>query len=117
MYEVAVVDTFFATHAIDGEIPHGHTFRVEVAVGGENLKKGEILIDFRSLRSQLREITTKWEGKNLLEQDIWRIGFPSTEAIAAHIFQEMKVAVEDWGLKLLYVTVWEGDDAKVTYYE
>lgn len=117
MYEVTVVETFWATHAIGGEIPHGHTFRAEIAVEGDHLREGHLLIDFRTLRHRLREVIGKWEGKNLVEQGLWEGGFPSTEAIAHQIFRELKESVEGWGLKLLRVTVWEGEDAKVTYYE
>ncbi|HOJ51467.1 MAG TPA: 6-carboxytetrahydropterin synthase [Syntrophales bacterium] len=117
MFEVSVVEEFSARHALQGEDPHGHNFRVEITVGGSHLRAGHILVDFRDLRARLRAVLRFIDGRNLLELPLWGEGVPSTEAIARYLFRELAGALGAGGIKLLRVTVWEDENARVTYYE
>ena len=61
MYELKVVSSFSAAHHLlnyEGECEnqHGHNWKVEVYIKGENLDKSNILVDFKVLKKELKKV-------------------------------------------------------------
>ena len=59
MYEVTVQDTFAAGHYLRNykgkcENPHGHNYRVRVTLQGKELDKAGLLLDFKDLKSVMK---------------------------------------------------------------
>ncbi|ASJ10762.1 6-pyruvoyl tetrahydropterin synthase [Thermococcus sp. P6] len=98
---------FEAAHAvvIDGkpEEIHGHTFHLEVAVGGE--MKGGYVMDFLLLRRIVNEAIEKLDHRNLNEL----FENPTTENIALWIAGEIGEGLPE-GVRVERVTLWEGED-------
>ena len=70
MFEVKIEDHFSAAHHLlnyEGECEHqhGHNWKVEVFAIGENLDKSGILIDFKILKKELKEVLEELDHKDL----------------------------------------------------
>ena len=118
MFEVKIEDHFSAAHHLlnyEGECEHqhGHNWKVEVFAIGENLDKSGILIDFKILKKELKEVLEELDHKDLNELPAFKNISPSSENIAKYIYQQLK---KDFSI-LTKVSVWETDNARATYFE
>lgn len=121
MYEVCVRMEFSAAHNLRNykgkcEALHGHNYKVEVAIRGERLEEGGMLIDFSHLKSLMREIIRKLDHTYLNEIAPFDNEEPSCENISRYIFQELRGKLPS-NLKLYRVTVWESDDTCSSFLE
>lgn len=121
MYEISIRKDFSAAHKLEiggkCEALHGHNYRVEVTVSGPSLDGMGVLIDFRDLKKWLSEILEKLDHQYLNEIPAFTERKPSAENIAAYIYGELRSRISIPGVVLKEVTVWESDDARVTYRE
>ena len=120
MYEVTIKQLFSAAHTlkdIDGicEKLHGHNFTVEVSVSSIEITEAGILIDFRVLKEWTEEILKELDHKYLNEVRYFKDISPSAEHIARFIYERISEKVQCHNLDVSRVTVWESEDAKVTY--
>lgn len=120
MYEVTIKKSFAAAHILKEiggkcEDLHGHNFLVEVTVAGDRLNDEEILIDFRDLKRWTNEILEELDHKYLNEVEAFRDVNPSSERVAKHIHDRLVPLVQAANLRVAGVTVWESDNARVTY--
>jgi len=116
MYELTVEDIFSAAHQLKGyqgpcENLHGHTFRVQAHVEGNDLKKEGFLIDFKEIKSALKEIIAEFDHHNLNELEYFKTENPTSENLAKIIFKkfEKKMPVKR-------ITVWESPTSSASYY-
>ncbi len=121
MYEVCVRMGFSAAHNLRNykgkcEALHGHNYQVEVAIRGEKLENGGMLIDFSHIKSLMKEIIQRLDHTYLNEIVPFDIEEPSCENISRYIFQELKKRLPS-NLKLYRVTVWESDDTCSSFLE
>jgi 6-pyruvoyltetrahydropterin/6-carboxytetrahydropterin synthase len=121
MYEVTIKKDFSAAHRLKeagGEYEglHGHNFVVEVTVAGTELDQCDLLIDFRILKKMTNDVLDHFDHKYLNEMDFFREVNPSSEQLARFIFQSLREKLNAPHVKLSRITVWESEDAKVTYY-
>lgn len=124
MYEVTIKKSFSAAHVLKEiggkcEDLHGHNFLVEVTVAGETLNGEELLIDFRDLKRWMNEILDHLDHKYLNEVEAFKDINPSSERVAKYIYERLteKVRAMKPVLAVSRVTVWESDNARVTYKE
>jgi 6-pyruvoyltetrahydropterin/6-carboxytetrahydropterin synthase len=121
MFEVAVEHTFAAGHALRNyrgkcENVHGHNYRVQVIVRGEQLDHAGMLADFTVLKRLLREISEPLDHVFLNDIEPFNTVNPSAENMAKYIFEKMTD-----GLKLenpsaiTEVKVWETDVQYAAY--
>ena len=120
MYEVSIKQSFSAAHILEEiggncENLHGHNFTVEVSISSHELKDAGILIDFRVLKEWTEEILNELDHKYLNEIDYFKNVNPSAENIAKFIYDSIKERVQCHNLDVSRVTVWESEDARVTY--
>jgi len=118
MYRLRVEAQFDAAHKLVGykgkcSRLHGHTWKVEVFVAGEELDDTGILVDFERLKEKLSEITEKLDHSFL--NDIKEIGNPTSENISRYIFENLKDLPKT--VKLDKVRVWESPKSWCEYYE
>lgn len=122
MYEVTIKKSFSAAHVLKEiggkcEDLHGHNFLVEVTVAGNVLNGEDLLIDFRDLKKWINEILDHLDHKYLNEIGAFKDTNPSSERVAKHIYDRLTEKIQTMNLDLTVsrVTVWESDNARVTY--
>lgn len=93
---------------------HGHTYKVEVAVAGTQLKNG-ILIDIVVLKKILKEILDEFDHKYLNELEQFKGTSPTAENICILIAGEMAEKLPP-NVYVEYIRVYESDEAAITYY-
>ncbi|MCX5847777.1 MAG: 6-carboxytetrahydropterin synthase QueD [Deltaproteobacteria bacterium] len=120
MYEVTIKQSFSAAHTLKEiggtcEKLHGHTFIVEVSVSSCELTETGILIDFRILKEWTNEILKELDHKYLNEINDFKNLNPSSENIARFIYDRISENAKNHHVDVSRVTVWESEDAKVSY--
>ena len=84
---------------------HGHRWKVDVAVGGEELVNG-ILIDFADLKEIVNKIIDIYDHEllnNFFEN-------PTAETLAKHIYDMLTVLLPP-NIYPYFVRVWESEDS------
>jgi 6-pyruvoyltetrahydropterin/6-carboxytetrahydropterin synthase len=120
MYEIGVVTQFEAAHRLVGDFGpatrlHGHTYRVEAAVRGEQLKADGTLVDITVVQGALQEATAALHYRNL-EEVAALAGINTTaEAVARHLYDQVAPRLRGLGLQSLSVRVWESPAAYAAY--
>jgi 6-pyruvoyltetrahydropterin/6-carboxytetrahydropterin synthase len=121
MYKVAVREYFSGAHSLRNykgkcEELHGHNWKVEVSISGEQLNAIGLLVDFAELKKIVREVVGKLDHKYLNEIEPFDSINPSSENIAKYIYEEIeKKLPKGTTCKLAEVTVYESETTSVTY--
>lgn len=121
MYELKVVTDFAAAHQLKMvaekcENLHGHNWKIEVCVAGENLNNAGVLIDFGELKQYISEIIARLDHKFLNELDYFHDDNPpSSENIARYIADALQSMIDNSDVKVARVTSWESENACATY--
>jgi len=118
MFELSVESHFSAAHHLlnyegNCENVHGHNWKVEITVAGEQLDKSGMLVDFKYLKKGLNEILDRLDHKDLNNVEELKGVSPSSENIARFIYIELKKSFP----RLKKVSVWETEKAKASYTE
>ena len=121
MFEVGVVAQFEAAHALRGDFGpasrrHGHTYRVEVAVRGNNVREDGVLCDIGLLQTIVQEVVSELHFRDLDEVAMFAGRNTTAEVVAAVLFEQIALRLADEGLDTLAVRVWESPQA-YAYYE
>lgn len=122
MYELTVEVGFSAAHQLRGykgncENMHGHNWRVQINVTAEKLNDIDIAMDFREVKQIAREVISPLDHAFLNEVFPFTEKNPSSENVAKWIYDSLKKRINDDGLRVAGVTVWESDSASASYYE
>lgn len=120
MYEVKVISDFSGAHQLKEiggkcEQLHGHNWKVEVFLRGEELDAQGMLIDFSVVKGYLKQILSNLDHKYLNALDFFQEKNPSSENIAVHIFNALKEKIERTRVKVFRVDVWESDNTCASY--
>lgn len=118
MYRLRIESHFDAAHKLEGYNGkcariHGHTWKVEVFVIGENLDKIGMLVDFEILKEKVKEIIKELDHRFL--NDLKEIGNPTSENVARYIFKNLKDMPKN--VRLEKVRIWENRGSWCEYYE
>ncbi|WP_022853003.1 6-carboxytetrahydropterin synthase QueD [Thermodesulfatator atlanticus] len=120
MFELTVKDEFAAAHYLRNypgacERPHGHNWKVEIAVCGTELNEIHVLIDFKDLKRFLKEVLEELDHRDLNEHPAFQDKNPSSENIARFIFENLKEKLAPYPVKLVRVSVWETERSCASY--
>ncbi|HEY8055444.1 MAG TPA: 6-carboxytetrahydropterin synthase QueD [Terriglobales bacterium] len=122
MFEITVEETFSSGHALRGyrgkcENPHGHNYKVRVALAGSRLNDIGLLYDFKDLKAILRRETERLDHQYLNDIEPFRELNPSAENLARHIYEvlEKDLAGNAQGVRVKTVTVFETDITAAVY--
>ena len=118
MYEVRIETNFSSAHHLlnyEGECEnqHGHNWKVEVYIKGENLDKSNILVDFKVLKRELKKVLDELDHKDINELEQFKNISPSSEVLAKYIYDGMKKVFP----LVSKVGVWENENSCSMYYE
>jgi len=120
MYRISVEQHFDAAHFLRGyqgkcEAMHGHRFRVVVEVKASGLNNIGIAYDFTELKRQLGDILSKFDHTCLNDVPPFDEINPSSENIAATVYDELKVKLAGAPVSISGIEVWESPQSWVTY--
>jgi 6-pyruvoyltetrahydropterin/6-carboxytetrahydropterin synthase len=119
MFRVTVTRSFSAAHAlkIGGKCEdlHGHNFKVDVTVEGRKLSPEGLLIDFRDLKKWTDEVLDELDHKYLNDLAHFSGDCATSERVARFIFESLASRMKGNALRIAEVTVWESDNARVSY--
>lgn len=122
MYELKILTHFGSAHQLRNfggrcEDLHGHNWKIEVCVKGEELDDVGLLVDFAVIKKSTKEIIDKLDHKFLNELDYFKDINPSSENIARHIYKTLEQQLNNGNIRVSSVTAWESDSASATYME
>jgi 6-pyruvoyltetrahydropterin/6-carboxytetrahydropterin synthase len=120
MFEVSVTHTFAAAHALRHykgkcENLHGHNYRVEVTVSGEQVDAlTGMLVDFVDLKRAMRQAVDRLDHVNLNETPPFDTLNPSAENIAEYLCRSIQAELPRSAF-VARVKVWETDNCAAVY--
>ena len=119
MFEITVEETFAAGHALRNyhgkcENVHGHNYRVEVTLAGEELDGAGLLVDFVEVKRLLHAVVDRMDHQFLNDMAPFDILNPSAENMARYIHQEISKGLPG-PVRLSAVKLWETNTASATY--
>ena len=122
MYEVKIITSFSAAHRLENfngkcEALHGHNWKVEVFLRGEKLNETGLLMDFGVVKAHTRELLEEVDHKYLNELSAFSQQNPSSENLATFLFQRLAAVLNQDGVKVSRVDVWESDTSCASYYQ
>src|SRR5512133_1515216 len=111
MYELTVKSHFDAAHALrdyPGECRklHGHTWDVEVTVGGTQLDAIGIVYDFKALKADLNGVLADYDHEFINDVPPFDELTPTAENLARVIYERLAETV-DPRVRVVEVAVWE----------
>ena len=120
MYEVEIISSFAAAHSLRQykgkcERLHGHNYRIHVTARSSAPGSDGMVIDFGDLKAVTNEILDCLDHRFLNEIEPFDKIEPSAENIAAFIFQEIELGLNERGVLLNCVGVWESDTSVARY--
>jgi 6-pyruvoyltetrahydropterin/6-carboxytetrahydropterin synthase len=121
MYELKVITRFAAAHRLTMvgakcENMHGHNWKIEVVLAGDQLNAAGVLMDFGEIKAILRDIIGRLDHQFLNELPIFAGRQPSSERIAAFVADHLQQALGTPSVRVSRVSAWESDDACATYF-
>jgi len=122
MYELSVRSRFSAAHHLAGyagscAVHHGHNWDVEVFLRGEELNEIGLLMDFRDLKTHVREVLAQLDHTDLNTVEAFRDGHPTSERIARFLYRELGARLSGKACTVCRVAVHETPETTASYWE
>lgn len=127
MFEVTVEQTFAAGHSLREykgkcENVHGHNYRVQVTVEGEQLNRIGLLVDFVDLKRAVRQVIAKLDHQFINDVEPFTTLNPSAENLARYFYDEVSQALNieasrfnDAPVRISQIKIWETDTSIAVY--
>jgi 6-pyruvoyltetrahydropterin/6-carboxytetrahydropterin synthase len=121
MFEVTVQQTFAAGHALRNyrgkcENVHGHNYRIEVTVQGEQLDSIGLLVDFVELKRLMKDTIDYLDHRFINDLEPFDKVNPSAENIAKYFHDRISRGLSpEVPIRLAQVKVWETDTSSAVY--
>ncbi len=122
MYELGITTHFSAAHhlvAYPGAcaVLHGHNWKIEVYVQGEELDELGMLVDFKRLKESVGEIIDELDHSDLNKHEAFQDLNPTSERIAEFIYKRLSAQAEGERYVISRIIVHETPGSKATYWE
>ncbi|AOY60545.1 6-carboxytetrahydropterin synthase QueD [Desulfococcus multivorans] len=122
IHEIYVKTHFSAAHCLEGYPGdcarlHGHNWIIEVHVRCERLNEIGIGIDFRDIKTAVKEVLQGLDHFNLNELPAFKSVNPTSENIARFLYKELSWILNADGIKVSKVKVCETPGAGAYYWE
>ncbi len=120
MYQISVEQHFDAAHFLRGyqgkcEALHGHRFQVVVKISAAKLDDIGLAYDFTVLKRHLAGILSRFDHTCLNDVPPFNKINPSSENIAATIYQALQSLLAEEPVSLSCVEAWESPQTGVSY--
>ncbi len=120
MYQITVEQHFDAAHFLRGyqgkcEALHGHRFRVVIKITASEVNDIGLAYDFTVLKQHLADILSGFDHTCLNDVPPFDKINPSSENIAATIYNELQPKLAGAPVSLSCVEVWESPQTGVAY--
>jgi 6-pyruvoyltetrahydropterin/6-carboxytetrahydropterin synthase len=124
VFEVTVEQTFSAGHALREykgkcENVHGHNYRVQVTVEGEQLNRIGLLVDFVELKRVVREVIAYLDHQFINDLEPFTTINPSAENMAKYFYDEvstrMAPSTDGTPARIAQIKIWETDTSIAVY--
>ena len=120
MYELTVDTHFDAAHFLRDYIGdcarlHGHTWSVSATVEAKSLGELGLSIDFKDIAAALDEIVVRFDHQTLNNLEEFAEKNPTAENLARLLFELLSEKIANENIRVLGVTVGEGERCRVTY--
>ncbi len=120
MYQISVEQHFDAAHFLRGyqgkcEALHGHRFQVVVKISAAKLDDIGLAYDFTVLKRHLAGILSRFDHTCLNDVPPFDKINPSSENIAATIYQALQSLLAEEPVSLSCVEAWESPQTGVSY--
>jgi len=120
MYIVATSATFSAAHHLRNyrggcERTHGHNWKVDVHVAGDEPGKDGMIIDFSILKRKTNKILEALDHRDLNTIPYFKKHNPTAENLAKYIYDGLDTILKRYRLNTISVTVWESEDSRASY--
>jgi len=114
-----VEDTFASAHQLIGyegpcENLHGHTWKAQIFLLGDQLNKLGMLFDFKEAKSILREIINKFDHTNINTMVFFKEINPTAENISRVFYEEFAKRIPS-EIKVSKVIIWESEKTCAQY--
>jgi len=112
VYEVYVATQFEAAHRLVGDFGpatrmHGHTYRMEVIVRGDNMGEDGTLYDIGLLRAAVEDLASSLHYRDLDEIPGLSEANTTAEAVAHYCWERIAPPLRGQHLDSLMVRIWE----------
>jgi 6-pyruvoyltetrahydropterin/6-carboxytetrahydropterin synthase len=124
MFEVTVEQTFAAGHSLRNyrgkcENVHGHNYRVQVAIQGDQLDDIGLLVDFVEVKRLMKIVIDRLDHQYINDLAPFDILNPSAENMAKYFHDELTSGLAGNGGKtpprIAEVRIWETDVTAAAY--
>jgi 6-pyruvoyltetrahydropterin/6-carboxytetrahydropterin synthase len=117
-YRLRVRGRFEAAHHLTTyrggvEPSHGHSWRVEAFLETSELDADGLAFDFVEVRTALRELTDRFDHRDINTIRPFDSESPTTERLARWFYEELAARLPN--APLVEVEVWEGPDCSAAY--
>jgi len=121
MYDIFIKTHFAGAHHLRNypgncEKPHGHNWKIKVTVRASKVDKLGMGIDFKVLKKIVNIAVDDLDHSDLNEHPSFIDRNPSSEHIAAHLYDTLKNDLQHDRYHLHCVEVWETDTSGLIYY-
>ena len=96
---------------------HGHNYRVLATFRGEKLNVVNFVVDFSTLKQLCEQALAPLDHQCLNHLSVFSGSNPTAEALALYVYRELQRLAADQPVRVAAVTVYESDNAAVTYRE
>ncbi len=122
MYELIVEDRFESAHNLREykgkcESLHGHNWRVQAFLRGENLTKQGFVMDFKEIKLYLKDIISRLDHTYLNKIPPFKKDNPTSENIARYIFKKLASRLKSKKITLYKISVWESETSCASYFK
>jgi 6-pyruvoyltetrahydropterin/6-carboxytetrahydropterin synthase len=124
MFEVSVEQTFAAAHQLRNyhgkcENLHGHNYKVQVTVAGEQLDETGLLVDFVELKAMMKGIIGELDHTYLNEVPPFDVQNPSAENMAKYFYDRISSGLDsgtgEAAVWVASVKIWETETSTAVY--
>jgi 6-pyruvoyltetrahydropterin/6-carboxytetrahydropterin synthase len=121
MFEITIEESFAAGHALRNyrgkcENVHGHNYRCQVTVEGEQLDDIGLLVDFVELKRVVHAVLDRMDHQWLNDWPPFDKINPSAENMVRFIYDEVNAGLGTRpGVRIAWVKLWETDTSSAVY--
>ena len=122
MFRLIVKKEFSSAHILHGhpgncKRMHGHNWLVEAEVQGDNTNEIGMVIDFKDIKNNLKEIISSLDHQFLNDLEPFINENPTAENISKYIYKELSNNINTDNIKVSKIKLWETSNSAVTYTE